>query len=75
MKRIGPLINGSWWLIITVIIMVSIFFSVHFLKSSLIHEDQCRGERRDRVNVSLYIINMEWCGGGGGGGGNSMHMM
>ena len=27
MKKIGPLVNGTWWLIITVIIMVSFCFS------------------------------------------------
>ena len=53
MKRIGPLVNGAWWLIITVIIMVS-FFSVQFLKRSLVHEDQYEWGRRDRLNVAIH---------------------
>lgn len=53
MKRIGPLVNGAWWLIITVIIMVS-FFSVQFLKRSLVLEDQYEWGRRDRLNVAIH---------------------
>ena len=67
MKKTGPLVNGAWWLIITVIIMVS-FFSGKFLKRSLVHEDQCGVGKKGQGQCLHTLIWHGVLGGGGGGG-------
>ena len=63
MKRIGPLVNGAWWLIITVIIMVSFFFSA--VPEKLF--SSCRSMWKGKKGQGECLHTLIWNGGGGEG--------